>query len=769
MTVLTIDNTMLYCPKCQKIYDQGSQRFCSNEGERLISALSSDEFTNHDVLTNTLSRKSRDEGDEFSSISKSSQIESENFTRPNFRPPPRNIYRNDSEFELELELEPLPKVECNRTFTKQREQLIELDDILISPEPAQSEKKGSTEAETFDFDNPQDLLGKTIANRYRILEQIGADESSIFYLAEDKINSGEKISLKILSGDDGDDIFTDKILTEERLSLTQINHPNIAKIYDCGELTDGKPYIITEHTEGATVKDYLDINEQFDALRVARIIRQASDAFGEAHQNNIPHRNLKPENIFLIVDANGVERVKLTNFGAAKEKLSEHNLLYKSPEQIAGKIPDFSGDIYSLAIIAYQMLTNRFPFDASSVGDLLKLQREGFQIRPSDVRSDLPPSVDDILRKALSFSSFDRYSKARDFGDDFFGEIIAAAPLELEDDVVIISNQLAEEKTISVSAPLLNIEKPAIEISFPIDDYIHPSGIQEKSESESVKPARDSAREKSLIERSNQPGASRSLSSVFGIAVLIAALLGAWYYFVNNRNQKFVRQSAETVSQNPKVIKNPPIADTNLTAALTPEEIEARPAPRSIQSPPDGVYFQNDKNSLSGNALENFLEFSIYYPKDWTQKAVKNNFLDVSKVTENNLPIEQILVSYYNSKGTYSDDLENFPALVKESNATLEKIVPNYQMISEEAKIVNNRWQAYEVKFQGTGKTAGGENITLWGKRLFIPTAIRGMKNGYVLTLLATSLSEDVKNVDDVGVKGELSTILETFEPRESF
>ena len=143
--------------------------------------------------------------------------------------------------------------------------------------------------------------------------------------------------------------------------------------------------------------------------------------------------------------------------------------------------------------------------------------------------------------------------------------------------------------------------------------------------------------------------------------------------------------------------------------------------------------------------------------------------MDISKNAPNGLPIEQMLFSYYDSKGTFKDDRESFPALVKETNEYLKKIVPNYQLVSQGEKTVNNGWRAYEVMFQGETKTTGGEKVQIWGKRLWIPAARVGMKNGYFITMLATSLSPNVKNVDDVGVKGELADILETFEPNRNF
>ncbi len=198
------------------------------------------------------------------------------------------------------------------------------------------------------------------------------------------------------------------------------------------------------------------------------------------------------------------------------------------------------------------------------------------------------------------------------------------------------------------------------------------------------------------------------------------------------------------------------------------DEIES-PSPRGLTPPPETVYFENSKQNLKNDTTKNFLGFSLYYPNDWQRNDVKNNFLDISKNAPTGTPIEQMLVSYYDSKGTFNADREIFPALVTETNQTLKSFVPNYKMISEGEKTVNNGWRAYEVKFAGAGKTANGEDIELWGRRLFIPAARNDMKNGYVLTMLATSLSPDVKGIEDVGVKGDLQTVLYSFEPNRNF
>jgi len=760
---------MLYCPKCQQTYEEGGQRFCPNDNGRLLPAPSSGKSDNQSggVFTSVLNRKSSEEGEKFSSVPKFSEVTQTSVSRPNFRPPTSKIFKTEPEFELELE--PPPKTASASSPAEPTAQLIKPGEPAPRRSPLVVEKIDSSNSPAFDRNNPASLVGQTIQQRYQVVKLTGQDENGIAFLAEDKTAANEKVVAEILTGDGADDSFADRIFAEERSSLARLKHPNIANVVDSGEVSAGVPYIVTEFVEGDTVQDYLEKSGQFNALRAARIVRQAADALGEAHRSGVLHRGLKPRNIVLTVDENGAERVKLTGFGVSKEKLNEENLLYKSPEQVEGKVANFTSDGYSLAVIAYQMLTKRMPFNAASVGDLLRAQREGLKLFASDLREDLPPSVDASFIKALSFNPFDRYEKVQDFGDEFFGEIIANAPFEDDEEIdEEISETISDEYKEPVSAPTLLKVEP-VKTSPVAADVYTPTIRQTNLKDGGVKATEDLAWEKRSPEMPNEPSPRRNLFSILGVAALLAALLGVWYYFINRPNENFVNVPTETANQNAPIVENPPISEPNANAAPTPEEVEAPPLSRTIQQPPDTVYFQNNKENLKGDLIKNFLGFSLYYPNDWRRNEAPKNFLDISKNTANNLPIEQMLITYYNSKGTFKADAEIFPAQIKETNQSLKKILPNYRMISEGKKMINNGWQAYEVQFQGTSKTASGEDITIWGKRLFIPTAIRGMKNGYVVTMLATSLSKDVRNVNDVGVKGELSAILETFEPNQNF
>ncbi|MDQ2745745.1 MAG: hypothetical protein M3T96_00585, partial [Acidobacteriota bacterium] len=256
---------------------------------------------------------------------------------------------------------------------------------------------------------------------------------------------------------------------------------------------------------------------------------------------------------------------------------------------------------------------------------------------------------------------------------------------------------------------------------------------------------------------------------VLGMLILAAGIIWSGFYLRNRQNN--------TVAVAPAPIQN--VAPTtpaanNLTAPIptanvepAPTKVETAVQPRTILQPPNTVYFQNKKENLGDAATKNFLGFSLYYPQNWTLKKAKTNFLDVSDTDEKGLPIEQFLVSYYDSQGTFDADRKEFPKLLNKSNNDLKKALQgNYKLVSQgEIKIQNNRLNAFEVKFESAGTAANGEKVTLWGRRLWIPAERAGAKNGYVITMLATSLSPDIKSVEEVGVKGDLSTVLETFEP----
>lgn len=777
MSVFTVTETMLYCPKCQQTYEEGTQRFCSAEGERLLRVPAENAAAKADsVFSNILGRTLFEEPSE-------PKIKPENLKLDKTEPSKIGLYKSFTPpatskiFKAEPEAD-LP-VETEIASAKQSPRVVKPEEIPASQAQLGDRKTSPNGRAPLALENPHSLLEQMVKGRYYIVEKVGQDENILDFLAEDKIVAGKKVLVKVLLNEGARDEAASRFFAEERVSLSHVNHPNVAGVIDSGELPEGKPFIVTEFVEGDSVRDILDASGQFDASRAARIVRQVAHALGEVHRSGVVHRNLMPENIILTADA-GTEQVKLINFGVSKGELNKQNILYKAPEQIERKPTNIAGDVYSLAVVAYQILTNRLPFKASSKKDFLKAQHEGFVLRPTDLRFDLPSAVDEVLEKALAFSTADRFASAREFGDAFFNALNAAPSEEKEVEkfdgvtgreigkteeaaeiVPVKVFEIAERESAIESTP----ENSAINTDSNVANFQNVKPATEKSPESEVKATKDLRWEKRSPEPPNVASTSWNLFSFLGVALLLAGFFGIWYYWIN-RPAEPLQTTIEPVAQQSQA--NALTAQTQGAPSIS-DEIEIPPLPRSIAEPPGSVFFENNKQNLKSAALKNYLGFSLYYPKTWTRSESENRFLDVSKKSANGIPIEQILVGHYESKGTFKADKEVFHSLVENSNKDLKGIIPNYQNLSE-GEIKINGWRAYEVKFQGAGAAAKGEErLILWGRRLWIPAARPGVKSGYVITMLATSLSPEVTSVDDVGAKGELATILQTFEPNQNF
>lgn len=772
MTAPALERKMLYCPKCSSSYQEGAQRFCTNDGSRLVtnSSATKSTTTSQGVFTSLLEKKSSSYDNDEKIVPKPPRISQP----PRLTPPQTVRTEKPPTFRTNLS----SKVFESESFTKTREEkpiqvskpvvrLIKPNEIASGTAEVGNRAINPTGRLAVTMESPKVMLGQTIKGRYYITELLGQDDSSITYLAEDKIIAGKEVVVRVLMEEKNDE-FLSKIFAEERVSLSHINHPNVVKVLDSGELLEGKPFVVTERVDGFSLKEKLRKLENFNPMRTARVVRQASFALSEVHQNGILHRSLKPENIFLTVSEVGSELVKVSDFvvsnGAKKQNLE--NVKYLSPEQLEGKMPNYASDIYSLAIIAFQMLTGRMPFSFASADQLLKAQKQGLAAIPSDLRSELPSAVDEVFAKALAYSPNDRYPKARDFGDALFNALGAGSESEAETEKnePKKAENLPIPATSSILIPTLKESKIGNGIKIGAKAEIP------AAKEETIIPTTPKGE---LAWEKRSPDAMRSGNLfwylVYGIGLLCLILATALVirYAMN-------RQTApEYVPPKVEKIVDPNEAKPTITDATvqdkpaTPNEIESPPLPRSISQPPNTEYFQNSKIDLKGDLAKNYRGFSMYYPNNWTKNPSDTNFADVSRKAESGTPIEQFLVSHYESKGTFNADQEKFAKLVEESNKILAQKIPKYRFISQSEKTINGGWRGYEMMFQGEGETNKGEKITLWGRRLFIPAARPGVKSGFVITMLATSLSPVVKSAEDVGIKGDLGSILETFEPTQ--
>jgi eukaryotic-like serine/threonine-protein kinase len=253
--------------------------------------------------------------------------------------------------------------------------------------------------------------------QYRIESKIGEGGMSTVWLALDTRLS-RRVAIKFLS-DDLADAEARRRFQREAQMVSSLNHPHIVSVYDIGEF-EGRQYLVTEYVDGGTLKDWVK-DKHRTPKEVAELLTGVADGLAAAHQAGILHRDIKPLNI--LVAKNGY--AKLADFGLAKlagngtidraASLPEGptrpglilgTIAYMSPEQASGQPLDSRSDIFSFAVVLYEMLSGKRPFGGRTDLEVLK----------SIIHGDLPPLSEDIpapyrniVEKALEKNPVERY------------------------------------------------------------------------------------------------------------------------------------------------------------------------------------------------------------------------------------------------------------------------------------------------------------------------------------------------------------------------
>jgi serine/threonine protein kinase len=253
------------------------------------------------------------------------------------------------------------------------------------------------------------------------------------FLAE-QIGVGDRpVALKLLQRKLLDDPEFLARFHVEASSTGRIRHPNVVTIYESGQEEDGTPYIAMEYLEGETLRQRLQARGAMSPTAVAEILQQAGRGLNAAHKLGIIHRDLKPDNIFLARDDEGQLLVKVVDFGIAKlREPSTHTVTgtflgtpaYMSFEQAAGMRSgelDARSDVYSLGIVAYEMLTGRVPFDSDTTLGFVRKHLTEHPPALHEARPDLPfsPQLEHVVMKALHKERDQRYASVLDFVRDF--------------------------------------------------------------------------------------------------------------------------------------------------------------------------------------------------------------------------------------------------------------------------------------------------------------------------------------------------------------
>lgn len=253
-------------------------------------------------------------------------------------------------------------------------------------------------------------IGSFLSDRYEILSKVGAGGMSDVYKAKDHILS-RFVAIKVLKQEFSEDSsFVTKFRAEAQ-SAAGLEHPNIVNIYDVGS-ENGLYYIVMEYVEGITLKTYIEKKGQLSFKESASIAIQVARGIEAAHNKNIIHRDIKPQNIIISTDG----KVKVTDFGIAKATSSNTissdvmgSVHYASPEQARNGFVDGRSDIYSLGIVMFEMVTGRVPFDGDTTVAVALQHLQGEIARPSIYAPDLPISFEKIILKCTQKTPDRRY------------------------------------------------------------------------------------------------------------------------------------------------------------------------------------------------------------------------------------------------------------------------------------------------------------------------------------------------------------------------
>jgi len=336
------------------------------------------------------------------------------------------------------------------------------------------------------------MTGRTISH-YRVLERLGEGAMGVVYKAEDE-RLRRTVALKFLAAQSFGSVEERNRFLREAQAGAMLDHPNVAAVYGVEE-ADGQTFIAMAFVDGPTVAGKLLLGA-LPADEALDIAIQAGQGLQEAHENGIVHRDVKPSNV--MVSHKG--QAKITDFGlaqmAGRSRLTRSGTTmgtpsYMSPEQALGRPTDRRCDIWSLAVMLYEMLAGRVPFDGAHeqviVYSIINEEHEPVTAQ----RPGLPAELDRVLAKALAKNPDERYQHV----DEFLVDLRAVRKK---------IHAARADKAEPTAAPAAVARMPAARMPAALPHSPRPAAI------------------------SRSPAARRRLLTVLAVVVAVASLLAWW-------------------------------------------------------------------------------------------------------------------------------------------------------------------------------------------------------------------------------------------------
>lgn len=255
-----------------------------------------------------------------------------------------------------------------------------------------------------------------IPKGYEIKDYLGSGQTADVYLA--KHHQFGEVALKLITPSIKGIYAHTRMFTNEVYLTTRLQHQYIISAYD-GDPTENNAFLALEHCAGGTLDEYLTKHGQFDLQQTYKIILQIALGLSFSHTRGVLHRDVKPANILL--KANGDARLADFGTGVYIDKIPKDEkvgtVYYMAPEIFRGEIASVQSDVYSLGVLAYELLTGKRPFQGKTYNELMQAHLSYVPANPKHLRKDLDKSVAFAIMKAISGSSDRRYETVAQFKD----------------------------------------------------------------------------------------------------------------------------------------------------------------------------------------------------------------------------------------------------------------------------------------------------------------------------------------------------------------
>jgi serine/threonine protein kinase len=290
-------------------------------------------------------------------------------------------------------------------------------------------------------DLDDELIGKVLSNSYRVVRVLGEGAMGRVYAAEHTRLAGKRFAVKVLHPELMRYHQVRVRFEREGQAISTLLHPNVVGVYDVDEAPDGRPYLVCEYLEGIELGELLEKLGKLPVKVALHVGVQLCRALAAAHQHGVLHRDMKPENVFVVGEERAEPLIKVLDFGLARVESAAGDSLtqagtvmgtpsYMAPEQARGDRVDARADVYAVGAILYRALTGQKPFDKDDTTSTLAAVLTEEPARPRSVDPSIPEEVELVIQRAMARSPDERFRSAEDLERELAALLGSYAPAQ---------------------------------------------------------------------------------------------------------------------------------------------------------------------------------------------------------------------------------------------------------------------------------------------------------------------------------------------------